>query len=315
MVASTRALRLHEHGRPPVVEDVALPDPGPDEALVVLEHAGVNPVDRYLALGSVAPEGPLPRTLGVEAAGRVDGAPVVVAAAGLGVVRDGLWSERAVVPHSAVVRVPDGVGLAEASAVPVAGITAYACMVTLGRVQDDDRVLVLGASGGVGLAVLTLATSIGATVYAQTGSPDKEDALRAHGAHEVLAVGAGGLAEAAADLRPTVVVDALGGGFTSAALAVLQPFGRYVVFGTTVDRQVDLDLQSVYRKNVAILGYSVMGQSTQQRREAVVEALAALAAGRMRLPVGRHVPLEQGSAVFEALDDRSQIGKTVLDLG
>jgi len=231
------------------------------------------------------------------------------------VVRDGLWSERAVVPHSAVVPVPDGVGLAEASAVPVAGITAYACMVTLGRVQDDDRVLVLGASGGVGLAVLTLATSIGATVYAQTGSPDKEDALRAHGAHEVLAVGAGGLAEAAADLRPTVVVDALGGGFTSAALAVLQPFGRYVVFGTTVDRQVDLDLQSVYRKNVAILGYSVMGQSTQQRREAVVEALAALAAGRMRLPVGRHVPLEQGSAVFEALDDRSQIGKTVLDLG
>ncbi|MGA2014839.1 MAG: hypothetical protein ABSH51_30525 [Solirubrobacteraceae bacterium] len=67
------AARLRRHGEPLVVEQVELPEPGEGEVRVALQYAGVNPIDRYIAEGRVAPDGPLPRTLGGEAAGSLDG--------------------------------------------------------------------------------------------------------------------------------------------------------------------------------------------------------------------------------------------------
>src|ERR1700722_2544948 len=94
---------------PLVVEGVVLPEPTEGEVRVELEFGGVNPIDRYIAEGRVNPAGPLPRTLGGEAAGTLDGAPVLVAGEGLGAARDGLWAQAAVVPQGAVVALPDGV--------------------------------------------------------------------------------------------------------------------------------------------------------------------------------------------------------------
>ncbi len=83
---SVRAARLIEHGKPLEVQQVELPTPADDEVLVELAYAGVNPVDGYNAAGKVNPDGPLPRTLGGEAAGHLDGVPVVVSGRGLGAV-------------------------------------------------------------------------------------------------------------------------------------------------------------------------------------------------------------------------------------
>ena len=88
----TRAARLHRHGDPVVIEDVTLAEPGPGEVLVTLRRAGVNPIDRYVAAGTVAAEGPLPRTIGLEAVGEVDGSPVLVHGHGLGMTRDGVYA-------------------------------------------------------------------------------------------------------------------------------------------------------------------------------------------------------------------------------
>src|ERR1700685_141513 len=94
----TRAARLVQHGQPLRVEDVTLPDPGPGEVRVRLAFAGVNPIDRYNAEGRGAAEGRVPRALGGEASGLVDGQPVVVVGAGLGSARDGVFATEAVVP-------------------------------------------------------------------------------------------------------------------------------------------------------------------------------------------------------------------------
>src|SRR3984957_16665505 len=73
-----RAPRLHAHGEPLQIEVVDLPEPGADEVRVELEYGGINPIDRYIAEGRVAPDAPLPRTLGGEAGGAVDGHPGLV---------------------------------------------------------------------------------------------------------------------------------------------------------------------------------------------------------------------------------------------
>src|SRR5436305_3076701 len=203
----TNAARLHEHGQPLQIESVELPEPGDGEVLVELEFAGVNPVDRYTAEGRMAPDGPLPRTLGGEAAGRVDGRPVMVAGGGLGAARDGVWAQAAVVPQGAMVDLPDGVAARDAAAMGIAGLTAWKTVCELGRVGSEDRVLVLGASGGVGSMIVSLAHATGATVWGQTGSSEKADGIKDQGADRAVVAGPDELAEAVGELEPTVVFD------------------------------------------------------------------------------------------------------------
>src|SRR3954467_14771399 len=120
-----KAARLHHHGDPLVVDEVSLPAPEAGEVRVELAFAGVNPVGSYAAAGRVAADGPLPRTVGSEASGHLDGRPVLVSGAGLGSTRDGVWAGAVNVPPSAVVPLPAGVGLPEAAALGVAGLTAW----------------------------------------------------------------------------------------------------------------------------------------------------------------------------------------------
>ena len=309
----TRAARLVEHGHPLRVDDVQLPEPGPGEVVVRLAFAGVNPIDRYNAEGRAAPDGPVPRTLGGEASGLVDGQPVVVVGAGLGSTRDGVFATEAVVPLGAVVPVLGAVSLEEAGAMGVAGLTAWNT-VSLAGVRPEDRVLVLGASGGVGSTIVSLVHSLGATVWGQCRSLEKAAAVRAQGADEVVVASAEGLADAVKDLRPTVVTDPLGAAFTGAALSVLAPDGRLVLYGTSAGSEATLQLQPVYRSGQRILGYAGLRLSDETRRHDLSEALSALADGRLRIRIGRTFPLERVNDAFAAVADGTVDGKILLEL-
>jgi len=311
-----RAARLHAHGKPLVVEEVDLPSPGHDEVVVEMVFAGVNPVDRYMAEGRVAPDGPLPRTLGMEGAGTVagDGRPVLVQGAGLATKRDGTWAERVVVPRSAVADLPAGVDLAEAAAMGVAGVTAWRTATEQARVTADDRVVVLGASGGVGSILVSICRSIGARVWGQTGSADKAGFVRDQGAEEVVTAGPGELAAALEPLGPTVVFDALGDGFSAAAIEALGPFGRLVSFGVSAGPVAELNMQSLYRKGLTVFGYAGLLEPENRMAAGKAEALRALADGRLKVAIAEVLPLGRVNDAFAALGDRAVTGKIVLDL-
>ena len=157
------AARLVQHGQPLQVEELELGEPGQQEVILEVAYTGVNPVDMYGALGLVAPDAPVPRTLGTEGAGIVAGRRVMVRGYGLGTIRDGLWASAAIVPRGALIDVPDGVDLRVAAAMGIAGVTAWRTVTEVAQVSADDTVLVLGAKGGVGSVVLSLADGIGAT--------------------------------------------------------------------------------------------------------------------------------------------------------
>jgi NADPH2:quinone reductase len=307
------AARLHEHGGALVVEEVDLADPSEGEVRVDMAYGGVNPVDTYVAQGRVAPDGPLPRTLGGEGSGTVDGRPVLVAGQGLGAARGGVWAQQANVPQDATIPVPDGVDLAQAAAAGVAGLTAWNT-VGLADVTPEDRVLVLGASGGVGTVLVSLLKSRGATVWGQTGTAEKGDVIRDQGADDVVVTSVDGLVEATADLHPTVVFDPLGGSFTPAALEALSPRGRLVIFGTSSGPETTLNLQHLYRNGLRVIGYAGLSLTDAERRAGLVETLDAMARGEMRIPVDRVVPLTEVNDAFKALGERALRGKVLLDL-
>ena len=308
------AARLVKHGAPLRVEEVNLPEPGEDEVVVDLAFAGVNPVDRYGALGRVALDGPLPRTLGTEASGRVNGRPVVVGGHGLGTRSDGLWATQAVVPVESLIDVPEGVLLEHAAAMGVAGATAWQTVTEVARVTRDDQVLVLGASGGVGSIAVSVARALGATVWGQTGTTDKVDWVHARGADRVVTAGADTLVEAVRELRPTVVIDPLGDGFFGAAVEALAERGRLVIFGTSAGDRGDVPLQSLYRKGLTVYGYGGLLDNDETRAHHVAEALKAARDGRLEVVVDRVMPLAQVNEAFALLAERRIQGKLVLDL-
>ena len=307
------AARLVAHGQPLRVEELDVGEPGDQEVLVQLAFAGVNPIEMRAAQGQVAPDAPVPRTLGTEGAGTVEGRRVMVRGYGVGTTRDGLWATAAIVPRGAVIEVPEGVELPAAAAMGVAGVTAWRCVTDLAEVTAGDTVLVLGASGGVGSIIVSVARGIGATVAAQTGSERNREWLTDRGAHHVVVAGAAGLRDALADLRPTVVFDPLGGDFTGAAIDAMQPHGRMVLFGASAGPDGQVPLRSLYGKSITVRGYAGLLEPDDVLSAATREALAALAAGRLAVPIAAVVPLRQVNDAIEQLARRTVRGKVVLD--
>lgn len=313
---TVRAARLVAHGAPLVVEEVGLAPAGEGEAVVEMAYGSVNPVDRYIALGRVAPDAPLPRTIGVEGVGRINGRWVALHGEGLGTRRDGVWAEAAAVPLGASVDVPEGVEPEAAAAMGVAGVTAWRTVTELARVTPQDRVLVLGASGGVGSMIVSLVRSIGAEVWGQTGSPSKAEVVRARGASRVVVAADGAsVAAAVASLEPTVVFDPLGGEFTGGAIEALSPRGRHVIFGTSADAEGRLHLQAVYRKSLRILGYGGLMEPAAALRRGMDEALRALREGRIEVAIDSVLPLDDVNVALERLATRQVSGKLLLALG
>ena len=309
-----RAARLTGHGEPLEITQAELAEPGPDEVLVEMAYAGVNPVDMYGAQGRVAPDAPLPRTLGGEGAGTVAGRHVMVRGHGLGTSRDGVWAQAAVVPRAAVIDVPDGVPLPEAAAMGVAGLTAWRTVTELGQVSAGDTVLVLGASGWGGSVIVSLAHGLGATVVGQTGNSASRDFVAGLGADHVVVSDGSDLAAQLADFPPTVVLDALGGAFTGQAIDALRPHGRLVLFGASAGGEGEVPLRNLYRKGLTVHGYGGLIEPDDVMIAASRKALEALARGEFAIPVDSVLPLEQVNAAFEQFQHRRIRGKVVLDV-
>jgi NADPH:quinone reductase len=313
-----QAARLEHHGEPLRVEETELGDPAPGEVIVDMAFGGLNPVDRYAVLGRVAADAPLPRTLGSEGSGHLEGdRPVIVRGHGLGSTRDGLWATRAVVPAAAVIDLPAGVSLDVAAAMSVAGVTAWRTVTELAKVTPDDRVLVLGASGGVGSMIVSIVHRIGATVWGQTGDVANKSFVEGLGADHVAVAGSDDLVPFVAELaglRPTVVFDPLGGPFFGGAVEAAAPRGRIVLFGTSADASGVVPLQALYRKSLRVLGYGGLMETDDATVAALGEALRAVVDGRMFVAIDSAVPLADVNQAFVRLVDRSVRGKLVLDL-
>jgi NADPH2:quinone reductase len=301
-----RAARLHEFRSPLRIDAVPDPEPGPGEVLVHLSHAGVNPIDVRLRDGG-AGRVDLPFVPGCDGVGRTGGGPVVVYGAGLGLRRAGTYAERVVVPADGVVRLPEGVDPVQAAGIGLAGVTAWSLVGP--QVSTSDRVLVLGASGGVGTLAVQLSRSAGATVWAYTTNPADAEEL---GAERVVACDADGLRDAVRELEPTVVLDGLGGPYTGAAVKAVADGGRITVFGVAAGTRGEVDYATLYRKSVTLRGHASLALSASDVRDALVGCLELLAGDQVRVVIGDVLPLADVNEAHERLVARRATGKLVL---
>jgi NADPH2:quinone reductase len=136
--------------------------------------------------------------------------------------------------------------------------------------------------------------------------------ISAQGAERVVVAGADQLVAAAADLKPTVVFDPLGGPFTRAATELLQPHGRLGLFGASAGPETTLPTAGVYRKGLSLLTYGGIIEPPERIKQTLARVLEELAAGRLHIPVDAVLPLEEAAEAHRRLMAREVSGKLVL---
>lgn len=305
-----RAARIHEFGAPLVVEDVPEPHADEGEQLVRLTHAGVNPLDLRVGAGG-AGRVPLPFIPGCDGVGTTDAGPVVVYGGGIGLRRPGTYAELVAAPAARLVPVPPGVAATQAAGLGMAAVTAYGLVHGRAAIENDERVLVLGASGGVGILTVQLLREARVPTWALCSTIADAEHIRSLGAGEVLVGGPESVAEARS-WAPTTVVDPLGGPFTGAALQVVGTGGRIAVLGSAAGTTGALDFGLLYRKAATVFGHATLAMSGTQVRAALQHCLDALATGRLAVHVDDVVGLDDVEQAHERLRLRRATGKLVL---
>ena len=319
-----KAVRIHAQGGPEVLrhEDVPVPAPGPGQALVRIEAAGVNFIDIYHRSGLYPVT--LPYTPGQEAAGSVAalGPGVTGVAVGDRVAYTGVpgaYAEFAAVPAERLVRLPAGVGARPAAAVLLQGITAEYLTSSTYPLAAGDACLVHAAAGGVGLLLCQTAKRRGARVIGTVSTEAKAALARAAGADEVILYTR---QDFEAEVRRLtggagvqVVYDSVGKTTFDKSLNCLARRGMLVLYGQSSGPVPPFDPQVLNHKGSLFLTRPSLGHYVATREELLQRAervLGWVADGWLTVRIGREYPLAEAAEAQRALAARETTGKLLL---
>lgn len=313
------AQRSWASGEPLVLLDLPTPEPRAREVRVRVQAIGVNPVDwkmrtrgpLRLAARLLGPHPPV--VFGVDFAGVVDavGARVTGLRPGDAVVggtdfsrgQRGSYADTVVVREDQLTTVPPGLDITVAAALPVAGVTAWRCIVDVGRLGPGQRALILGASGGVGQLAVQVARLRGAEVVGVC-STRNIDRVRSLGAATVLDYTQGDPLAQARPLGPfQVVLDCVGGHAGAACRSLLGPGGRHVMIAAeTLGETLNILVPPFSSK-------SVLGRPTAARLRPIVEAVAR---GDVVVNISERMPLAEAERALDLSKAGRMTGKIVL---
>jgi NADPH:quinone reductase-like Zn-dependent oxidoreductase len=304
---SMKAVRIHAYGGPETLtyEDVARPAPGPKEVLIRNHAASINPVDWKIRAGYLKEYVPisLPCILGLDLSGVVEGVGLdvkgfkagdeVYAMTDMG--RDGTYAEYTVVDETVLAAKPKSQDHVHAAAIPLAGLTAWHGLFEFGNLKSGQKVLIHGATGGVGSFAVQLAKWKGAQVFG-TASTRNLSLLKDLGADQAIDYTAAAFEKSVSDVD--LVIDLVGGDTQQRSWAVLKKGG--VLASTVMEPKPP---------NPALMGKYIANRPNAQG----LRELAKLAdAGKLRAIVETALPLREARKGHETSETGHARGKIVL---
>ncbi|MFC0282850.1 NADPH:quinone oxidoreductase family protein [Camelimonas abortus] len=324
-----KAVQCLAYGEPEnlVIADIPEPEPGPHDAVIAVEAVGLGFVDGLVVRGAYQVKRPLPFIPGSELAGTVVAvgekvSPALVGRRVMALAERGALCEKAVTAAAQCAPLPDGLSSVAAAAALVNYSTAIYGFETCGRLQPGETVLVLGASGGVGMAAIDVARALGATVVAAASSEERLAACARAGAHLTVNYSAPdwrGALEATLDGRPlTVIYDPVGGRWSETAFRCLSPGGRHLVVGFAGGEIPKIPLNLPLLKRASIVGVD-WGGHVRAEKDAAAQIFARMIAlareGRISPQPSATYPLEETPALLRRMLNRENIGKPVVTVG
>lgn len=299
-----------------------MPVPGDGEVLVRVAAAGVNRPDILQRLGKYPPPPGASPVPGLEIAGTIErsrsdrwieGAEVCALVAGGG------YAEYCTVPAEQCLRIPEGLALHEAAALPETFFTVWTNLFERGGLRGGETVLIHGGTSGIGTTAIQLARAFGATAIATAGSDEKCEACRRLGASRAINYRTEDFVAAVRDTHDAgvdVILDIIGGDYLPRNLECLRMNGRLVQIGLLGGARATLNLSLILQKRLTITG-STLRARTPCEKGAIARALESnvwplIARGDVRPIVYSTYPLAHAAEAHRALESGRVIGKLVL---
>lgn len=329
-----RAAYYEQHGSTDEIKvgDIDTPKIGRDEVLIRVRAASLNGFDPMILAGTTELKTPMPmiplgdfageieavgsRVRGWQAGDRVCPFPFVAAEGMTGETRRGAAAQYIAFPAVNLIKIPDAVSFVDAACLPIAYGTAYRMMIDRARIKAGERVLILGATGAVGIGALELALSAGCEVIACGSSDWKLEKLEALGAQHVIdtskedfeavvktlfgkpgMLGGGGV---------DVVVNYIGGDTWVKSLRCLTKNGRLLTCGATAGYMPEEDLRYIWTFELNVMGSNAWLPPDQ------IKLLDMVASGELKPHIHAVRPLEETAASIQQLIDRQVFGKIVI---
>jgi NADPH2:quinone reductase len=320
-----KALRIHSFGPASnlILQEAPVPTPGPDEILVRMHRAGVNPVDTYIRSGTYAALPPLPYTPGHDGAG-------VIAEVGLSIngwtpgdrvylagSLSGTYAEFALCRTTQIFRLPDAASFDTGAAIGIPYVTAAISLFHHAHLSESQHVLIRGAGGGVGFAAIQLALEVGAKPIAIAGNPSARRALAALiGEDSVIdsASDAVGIEEQVLQLTEgrgvELLLETAAQEHLGADLRLLAQNGTALIVGSRGPATIlPRDLMA---RNASLQGVMLMRSPAPALAAAHTRIGHLLAASKLTAPVHATLPLAEGPRAHEMQLERGLFGKILL---
>ena len=324
-----RAIAIAAHGG---LEQVKLrtdwPEPtaGSGQAVVEVKACGLNYLDIFVLQGMPGLPVEMPRIPGGDIAGVVHSVgpgigrewvgrrvlvdPHIKPGGALGEHANGGLCERIAIEAENLIPMPDAVTFEQAAALPIAYGTAHRMLITRGRVQAGELVLILGASGGVGTGCVQIAKNLGARVIACASSAGKLQRLKELGADYLIDYTREDFSKKAWEISGKKGVDVLvnytGGDTWVPSLRTLARHGRLLTCGATAGFDPKTDIRYIWRREVNIVG------ANGWTREDLEALLVAVERGGIKPIIDRVFPLAESAEAMRLLQDREVFGKVIV---
>lgn len=317
-----KAAIIEKNGPPSVLRYADVPDPRPGDGDVLVRVAAVSIEGGDLLHRRLTPPPAVPHVVGYQAAGTVvaTGAAVTRIKVGQRVAAfhwAGSHAELFAVPETLAYSLPDGLAMDVAATLPVTFGTADDALFEFGRLRRGETVLIQGGAGGVGIAAIQLAKAAGATVIATASSPQRLDRLKAFGLDHGIDHRRFDIAEETLRLTDgrgaDLVVDLVGGPATTGLMKAAAYRGRLAVVGAASGDLPTFGFRDILQRALTVQGvYFGKEMPLSRVHDMLARHMAAVAAGRLAMPIDARFPLRDAAAAHEHAETAHPFGRVLL---
>ena len=318
-----RAMQVTAYDTPLSMQDVEIPTPKAGEVLVQIDTCGMNFGDTLMIKGTYQEKPPLPFSLGMELAGTVtnvgDGVTHITKGQRIAAYTGfGGLAEYATLPAEVCVPIPDEMSSVDAAAFLIAYGTSHVALDYKAGLRSGERLLVLGASGGVGLTAVELGKLMGAEVIACARGADKLQVCKAAGADHLINSETDDIRTIVKELGGAdVVYDPIGGEQFKAAMRACNPEARLLPLGFASGEVPQIPANILLVKNLTVMGL-YWGGYAKLRPSVLTDSFKTLfdwyVAGKLKPHVSNVLPLEQANEALDLLRTRKATGKVVVQV-
>lgn len=322
-----KALVTMKFGSPPQMAVEERPKPTFKEgfSLVRMHSATINQLSNTIRRGELG-AAKAPFVLGNEGAGVVEesgrfkpGTRVTIYGADkLGITQDGLFQQWVLVEDHRILELPDILSLDEGAALAVNYLTAYQALTRIAKLQKDQKVLISGATGSVGHALMQVAHALGGHPIAVVSSSEKAQRARGAGAPSVIDLSSQNLTDTVLELTDghgaDVALDPVGGPILGQLLRSVRRRGSVVSIGFTGGKEPAFDVVDMIVHEKSVAGYSLHAESDEATSQALVELGALAAKGALKPVIDSAVSMEDFEQGYSRLTSRQAVGSVMLHL-